>query len=206
MADDPLEALLGLIRAEAFSGPDQWRALTAALRERAQVVIADRDRSLGALERENAWKAETIANLVAENRWREDAMKTLAATLEARDAKVDWLEATLKAVADERDYERGSVRKLKDEAEALRAQLDAAAASHVQLSAAFSDLGREADALRTEWRSASAAHERLLAHHRGVVLDLAKAMELLPPALPWRYREVGRRLAELAAALREEIA
>jgi len=194
MAADPLEPLLALIRAEVLAAPEGVRALAEALRERARVVIAERDQQLTELERENAWRAETAASLEAESRWRQQAMATLEAGLASREAKIAWLEQTLEGLARERDYERATVASLERELATLSAQS----------SAAFADLSREAESLRAEWKTAGAAHQRLLDHHRELLARLADGLEPLAPALPWRYREVSRRLAELIVALRRE--
>jgi hypothetical protein len=65
-------------------------------------------------------------------------------------------------------------------------------------------LERERLALADEKRVATDAHDRLLAHHRATLLRLAEALEPLPAALPWSFRRVRAKLAELVAALRRE--
>jgi len=204
MAADPLEPLLALIRAEVLAAPEGVRALAQALRERARVVIAERDQQLAALERENAWRAETTASLEAESRWRQEAMATLEAGLASREAKIAWLEQTLADLARERDHERASVASLERELATLSAHASELATLSAQSSAAFADLSREAESLRAEWKTAAAAHQRLLEHHRELLARLADGLEPLAPALPWRHREVSRRLAELIVALRRE--
>ena len=60
------------------------------------------------------------------------------------------------------------------------------------------------EAVRAEKRTTAEAHDRLLAHHRATVVRLAEALESLAPGLPWSYRRVRARIAELVETLRKE--
>lgn len=95
-----------------------------------------------------------------------------------------WREETVRNLQEENRWRQGAME-----------MLEAQAAS----------LEREIQAVREEWQKAAAAHDRLLAHHRQLVARFAGALGALPGELPWGFRRVKKRLAELAAALRKEL-
>jgi len=66
------------------------------------------------------------------------------------------------------------------------------------------ELKHERERLIDEKRTTSEAHDRLLAHHRATLLRLAETLESIPPGLPWSYRRVRARIAELLETLRKE--
>ncbi len=68
-ATELLEQLLALARREGALEGRALEAFAQALQERARVILGERAQRTEALERENAWRRETIAGLEREREW-----------------------------------------------------------------------------------------------------------------------------------------
>jgi chromosome segregation ATPase len=108
-AADALSDVVELARQEGALEGEALVAFVAALRERARLVLSERQDRLPQLEAENAW--------------RKDAMTTLQASLQSLEAEAGWRRESMAAL-------ETSVRSLGEQAEALRAELRRASEAH----------------------------------------------------------------------------
>jgi chromosome segregation ATPase len=152
VTEDLLQALLRTALAEKSLDAQTLPRFAAALRARAEQILAERlmllEERAASLEKECAWRAEVVGGLEKE--------------------KEHWI-----AEADRRQKQ-------------------------------IEELKHERERLIDEKRTTSEAHDRLLAHHRATLLRLAETLESIPPGLPWSYRRVRARIAELLETLRKE--
>jgi chromosome segregation ATPase len=184
---DLLADVLELAGKEKALEGEALLAFAAALRDRAQLVLAERItpleeriRSLDAqnrtLEKESAWRRqamegleERVRGLEAENAWRREAMTGLEASVRGLEAENVWRREAMAGL-------EASVR-------ALTLELATRTADH---------------------EKATGAHQDLLAHHQDVVRQVVTEL-LAVGALPWtRVRQGRQRLASLAELLRPE--
>jgi hypothetical protein len=194
---DVLGEVLRLAGQEGGLEGDRLTAFTAALKERAALVVQEVEARLEALERENTWRREAMATLEQsqlalkeettwrratadrleeENAWRREAMGALEQSQRALEEEAIWRRATADRLEEENAWRRES-----------QAQME-----------------KEAEWLRTARAGADDAHGRLVSHHRGV-LERVAAELCAVAALPfWRRRAARRRLLALAALIREE--
>jgi hypothetical protein len=81
MSDDPLEAIVTRAAAEGVLTPERAASFARALRERAEIILAERVRPLedkaASLDREVAWRAGQVAALERETAWRAGQVETL---------------------------------------------------------------------------------------------------------------------------------
>ena len=86
-ATELLEQLLALARREGALEGRALEAFAQALQERARVILGERAQRTEALERENAWRRETIAGLEREREWlRREAQAARQEAQSAREA------------------------------------------------------------------------------------------------------------------------
>jgi hypothetical protein len=187
VTEDLLEALLRTALAEKSLDEKTLPHFAAALRARAEQILAERVKPLeeraAALEKEATWRAEVVAGLEKEK----VGLLEQKAGLEKESA---WRETLVAGLEEEKAGLLADKEHWTAEGERRQRQID--------------DLKREREALIAEKRASEEAHERLLEHHRGTLLRLAQALEPLPAELPWSYRRVRARIAELLEALRKE--
>jgi protease II len=156
------------------------------------------DESCRALEQENSWRRETLARLEQENAWRRDTMAMLGESCRALVQEVSWRRDTM-ALLEE------SCRTLEREVTWRRETLTGLEQENAWRRGAMARLQENCEQQAAVLGSAIAAHERLLRHHRDVIARVA-AESLAVAKLPWwRWRVARRRLAALAALLRQEL-
>lgn len=124
--EDPLQRLLTLAEAEGLLSGGLERLLRG-LRERAALILAERivplEEKAAALERENPWLRETIANLERRAQALENAKRETTVAFERETA---WLRETIAAL-EQLDGARAA------EIERVRADRNAASTAHDRL-------------------------------------------------------------------------
>jgi chromosome segregation ATPase len=130
LSDDLLERILRLADGEGALAAASLGELARGLRERAALILAERVRPLeerlASLERENAWRADTIEALRSEGErlqreWDAAREAHEAATGETAMLRIEWNKSLEEAA------------RLKEEIEALRREAAAAQTAHDRL-------------------------------------------------------------------------
>jgi hypothetical protein len=177
--EDVLDQLLRVAHEQGALGPQGLPALSQALRERAEIILAERVATAEQRVQETAAAHDRLAEYHA--------------------AEVAGLRGELESLRAERDATVAG----------LRAEREAAAAAHDRLAeyhtAEVAGLRSELQSLRSEREAAVAAHIRLLDHHRAVLRDVLRLLQTGSSRLPWRALVVRRQLRDLARVLEKEI-
>jgi uncharacterized protein (DUF3084 family) len=195
VSGDPLDAIVTRAAAEGVLTPERMARFTAALRERAEIILAARvlplEERSSALEREVAWRAGQVAALEQESAWR-------AAQVAALEQESAWRAGQVAALEQESAWRAGQVAALEQES-AWRAGQVAALEQEVAWRAG------QVTALEASHQAASAAHDRLLQHHRGVIERTRSALIALSNSRPWHFGRIRKEMVRLAETLRREL-
>jgi uncharacterized coiled-coil protein SlyX len=179
---DPLQEVLELARSEKALEGEAFAAFAAALRERAQIVLAER---VGRAEEQVRGLQAQVRSMEAENAWRRTAMEGLEERVRGLEAEIAWRSDTIEG--------------LTESARALQAEV---AWRSETIGGLERDLAHRVD----EHEKAAGAHQALQAHHRSVARQVIAECAAVA-ALPWTHvRQARRRLRALAALLQQEVA
>ena len=189
MARDVLEEILSAALHEKAIAQDGIADFAAGLRDRARLILEERLRPLhdrvDTLEKENAWRAESIEGLTGEN----ERVKDENRRLKDENGRV---KDENRRVREEHARLLDEIGRLKEESRAVQDECGR--------------LKEEMEGVRAEWRTASAAHDRLLQHHRGVIRGAAESLAAVAELPIWKRGQARARLADIAAALRRDTA
>jgi chromosome segregation ATPase len=191
---DALDRLLQLAHEEGALGPKGLSPFARALRERAEMVLAERvataERRAGQATAAHDRLAEFHAREVAERRSELEALRAeREAAVTAHDRAVE--------------HHAREAAGLRSESEALRAEREAAVGAHDRAVAhharEMAELRSELEALRTEREAAVAAHDRAVEHHVREAAAFEAAVVAHDRAVEHHTREVAGLRSELEA-------
>ncbi|HVO10225.1 MAG TPA: hypothetical protein VMX54_05665 [Vicinamibacteria bacterium] len=205
---DLLNEVLRLARQEGALEGDGLRAFAEALAERAELIVRERlsrqqalERevewqrgTLASLEQELSWRRETAASHEQELSWRREAMASLEEQAASLRRELEWRRESLASLEQELSWRRESMASLQEENDWRRRAMEA-------LESQLGQIHADLRTLRDEKEAASSAHDRLLQHHREVLARMRSALGAVAGARFYRWPEVRRRLAALAAEL-----
>jgi hypothetical protein len=185
----------------ALEGPG-LAAFATALNERARLILEERVRGL---ERELAWRRETIAGLEEkvlalekEDSWRRETIAGLEEKVLALEKEDSWRRETTTSLEQEISWRRETTAGIEEQVLALEQEISWQRETTARLE-------EQTTQLRVEGQMASQAHDKLLAHHRQM-LELVRTELDAVASLPLtRLRQARRRLQALVELLRAEL-
>jgi hypothetical protein len=236
-APDLLGDILRLAGQEGALQGHALRAFADALRARAALVIAERvaeaEAQAQTLERENAWRRETVARLEEENAWRRQSLAELEQSRHALEREAGWRRETAAELEKEVSWRRETAAGLEKEVSWRRetaAELEKEVSWRRETAAGLEKevswrreaaaelekevgwrremqarLAQEGQRLRTMVETADQGHKNLLDHHRAVLARVATELSAVASMPAWRIGRTRRRLLALAQLLRGEV-